>query len=128
MLSMVLSLTALGLFVVTSSVWLRRLSRVSIPDDRHAFLLGWGGAVLLGVAGVSSPGGGWISGTLGAFATLGGAAMLGLYAFGTQRAPDAIAVGQRIPEFSAPDEHGNTFRSTSLAGDFALIKFFRGHW
>ncbi len=43
-------------------------------------------------------------------------------------AAKAVAVGDIIPSFSAPDEDGTIFNSASLAGSPALIKFFRGHW
>jgi peroxiredoxin len=39
-----------------------------------------------------------------------------------------IRVGDLVPAFEAPDEHGALFRSSSLNGEPLLIKFFRGHW
>ena len=48
---------------------------------------------------------------------------------GRQKSGDhAIAVGDRIPEFSAPDENGEIFESSSLAGGAVVLKVFRGHW
>lgn len=40
----------------------------------------------------------------------------------------AVAVGQPMLEFSAPDENGEIFDSASLSGKPILLKFFRGHW
>ena len=42
--------------------------------------------------------------------------------------PGAIAVGDTMPAFSAPDDRGETFDSDRLRGNPVLIKFFRAHW
>jgi predicted membrane-bound mannosyltransferase len=128
MTAIAFSVTALGVFAFATIGWVHRLKRVAIPHNRLAFLALWSLAVLLGLTGLMTPGGSWVSGTVGALAALGGAVMLTLYALGKQRSDRAIEVGHPIPAFSAPDEHGVTFQSTSLAGTLTLIKFFRGHW
>ncbi len=43
-------------------------------------------------------------------------------------AADGIGVGATLPDFSAPDENGETFELSSVAGKPLLLKFFRGHW
>jgi hypothetical protein len=127
-MAIALGLLALGTFLATAGWWLHRLRRVAIPDNRGAFLLFWAVAVVSGVASFFVPQAGWLSATAGAVGAAGGALMLALYALGGQRAGDAIAVGETMPPFTAPDEHGVAFQSASLAGTLALIKFFRGHW
>jgi hypothetical protein len=39
-----------------------------------------------------------------------------------------IQVGDKIPHFTALDDQGATFDSTSLSGHLVLVKFFRAHW
>ena len=39
-----------------------------------------------------------------------------------------IQVGDTIPHFTAQDDQGATFDSTSLGGHLVLVKFFRAHW
>jgi peroxiredoxin len=39
-----------------------------------------------------------------------------------------VALGQPIPEFTAPDAEGQPFALSSLHGRPYLLKFFRGHW
>jgi hypothetical protein len=128
MTSLALSVLALVIVALTSTAWFHRLQRVAIPDDRLGFLALWSAGVLIGAAGLVSPGAGWASGIAGALAVFGGAFMLVLYALGKQRTRNAIEVGDAVPVFSAPDEHHQTFDSASLAGTLTLIKFFRGHW
>jgi hypothetical protein len=128
MLPLTLSMTALAIVALTSAIWIHRVRRVAIPDDRLAFLSLWGLGVLIGVAGLVSPGADWASRIAGTFAVLGGAAMLLFYALGNQRTQNAIEVGDAMPAFSASDEHHQSFHSASLAGTLTLIKFFRGHW
>ena len=43
-------------------------------------------------------------------------------------ADDAIAVGERLREFTAQDANGEVFSMSSVAGKPVLLKFFRGHW
>jgi hypothetical protein len=43
-------------------------------------------------------------------------------------ASNAIKVGAKLPDLSAPDEHGESLAFSSLAGKPILLKFFRGHW
>ena len=53
--------------------------------------------------------------------------ILSSLAIQSSQAP-AVAVGQPILEFTAPDENGDIFDSASLHGKPILLKFFRGHW
>jgi hypothetical protein len=61
------------------------------------------------------------------------AALGGLFFYlvmtGAQRADEThIGVGDKLPAFSAEDDSGALFDSAELAGQPALLKFFRGHW
>ena len=40
----------------------------------------------------------------------------------------AVAIGSRIPDFTALDHNGEPFSLSSLDGKPILMKFFRGHW
>jgi hypothetical protein len=128
MTSLILAVTALMVCAVASARWLMRIKQVAIPDNRLPFLLSWELAVVLSLAALIVPAGSWLSTLLAGLALVGAAAMLVLYALGKQRAQQPIATGMTIPSFSAPDEHGVMFRSSSMAGSIQLIKFFRGHW
>jgi len=57
----------------------------------------------------------------------GGFLLLGSLAGQSEQGP-AFALGDRLPDFEAPDHEGEAFRSASLRGKPVLIKFFRGHW
>jgi len=119
-----LGLIALIVVLVTTVLWFYRAFRVAIPQNPTPFALGWGIGGGLGLLAFVITGGaaaGW--------ATALGFLFLYLVMTGAQRAgDDMIRVGDAIPAFTATDAAGNTFDSNELAGNPALIKFFRGHW
>jgi len=109
-------------------LWIRALKRVEIPSNRGGFVAAWLVAAGLGVAALlAEPG--WLGGIPAGLAVFASSFFLLTVAIGRQKVADgAIQVGAAIPDFTATDEHGETFDSRSLAGHPVLIKFFRGHW
>ena len=109
-------------------LWFRAAFAVRLPEDRRGYVAAWAVGGVLGIAALAS-GPGWIGAVPASVAALGAAFFLFTIAISRQEAaPDVIAVGDAVPAFSAPDEHGATFDSASLAGKPYLLKFFRGHW
>jgi hypothetical protein len=112
----------------TIYLWYLRLRDVSVPKNRSGFAAAWLSGAALGIAAFSE-GVGWIGGVPAAVGIFGGVFPVLLIAISPQKvADDAIAVGALLPDFTAIDEDGETFESSSLAGHPVLIKFFRGHW
>lgn len=116
-------------FVVASGFWIRALRRLVVPKDRSAYVLAWAAAGTLGVLALVFGDGGallrvpaWIAATAGPF-------LLFTVAISQQvSGTNAITVGDTIPAFAAPNEHGQLVDSASLHGHLVLIKFFRAHW
>jgi len=109
-------------------LWFRAIFAVRIPEDRRGFVAVWIAGGTLGVAALAGDAG-WAGGVPAAVAILGAAFFLFTVAISRQQAaPDVIEVGALLPAFSAPDENGATFDSSSLTGTPTLLKFFRGHW
>ncbi len=108
-------------------VWFRMNSDVGIPDNRALFVAVWLTAVVLGCVALVKAG--WI-GRIAAVPAIA----IGLFLPYTVSIseqilpPGAIQVGDTIPAFSAPNEHGEIFDSARLRGNPVLIKFFRAHW
>jgi hypothetical protein len=128
MLATVLSVAAGVLALALGAVWFRLLRQVRIPADRRPFLAGNAAAVGLGIAGLALGAGG-LAAVLAAVAILSGAAFLGLAAQSAQaRREPAVAVGDRVVDFTLPDHTGRSFDLASLHGTPFLLKFFRGHW
>ncbi len=124
----VLAIIAAALVGAAGFLWFRSMYRVRIPEDRTPFLAAWLGGALLAVTALVQ-GAGWLGTPFAVFATLGGAFFTFTVAISRQEVgPDAIRVGDMLPDFKAPDEHGGTFERASLEGRPTLIKFFRGHW
>ena len=99
-----------------------------LAKNRSPYVVAWVTGALLGVLALSQ-GGGLFPGILAGLATFVGALFTMLVGISAQQvAANAITVGSPLPAFSAPDEHGGTFSSSSLEGKPALMKFFRGHW
>ena len=123
-----LALLALAIVVGSGALWFRRMYRVRIPRNRTPFVAVWlSGAGLALVALVL--GAGWIGGAA-AIVAIG---LAGFFSFTVAISrqvlgDDAIRVGARLPDLSAPDENGEAFALSSLAGRPVLVKFFRGHW
>jgi cytochrome oxidase Cu insertion factor (SCO1/SenC/PrrC family) len=108
--------------------WMRLMQAVKVPRDRTAFLAVMGVGVVLGIGAFIAGTGifGGIAAGLGLFA---GAMYLGLRLQSAQdKREPAVALGQPMLAFSAPDDSGATFDSAALAGKPYLLKFFRGHW
>jgi len=128
MLGALLGVLAFLLVAAPMALWFRRMKSVSIPEDRRGFVACWAGGAVLGVFALTQ-GPGWIGGIPAGIAVLAGAFFSVLVFVSPQRvASHAIQVGERLREFTAPDENGAVFASSSLAGSPVLLKFFRGHW
>ncbi|MGI9325577.1 MAG: hypothetical protein ACR2PZ_10190 [Pseudomonadales bacterium] len=124
----VFGLSSLLLLAGSMALWFRGIKNVAVPKNRSVYIVVWLAAAALGI--VSLAGGvGWLGGIPATLAAVGGLLFTVLVGISRQiTAADAVAVGDIIPSFSAPDEDGAIFSSASLAGSPALIKFFRGHW
>ena len=127
-MGLLLAALAFGLLAAAAVRWMGLIQRVEIDEGRsglHRLLAASAGAALLAfLVGV-----GTLGGVLAGVALLGGALYAGLLSLAgqSQQAP-AMAVGQPLPDFTAPDENGEPFSSASLRGHPVLIKVFRGHW
>jgi hypothetical protein len=123
-----LGFASLLLMLVSGVLWFQAAGRVALPKNRSRYVFSWVVAALLGVLALGGEPG-WLGGVPAALGTF--FACFGLLTVSISRqkvAADAIAVGGSIPDFSVPDENGEIFDSSSLAGHPVLIKFFRGHW
>lgn len=123
--AMSLGLIALTLVLGAIARWFWLAWRVAIPASPGLFMAVWATGLVIGVAGLLTPGG------HSAAAWAVGLALLMLYlsvTAGQKVAANGIQVGDTIPAFTALDEHGALFDSASLAGSRFLLKFFRGHW
>ena len=101
---------------------------VRLPKNRSGFVAVWLCGLALGVAALAE-GVGWLGGVPAVLAVVGGVVFMFTFAISRQKVAAAtIAVGATLPDFSALDENGQSFKAASLAGHPALIKFFRGHW
>ena len=124
-----LGLVACFLAMGTAALWFYLTRQVSLPDDRTLFAI-----VLLAAAGLGVLA--YIKGT----GLVGGvppaaAIVIGLFlpftmsvSEQTVEADRVIAVGDRVPRFSARDAAGEIFDSETLHCHLVLIKFFRAHW
>lgn len=124
-----LGIAALALAFGTVVLWFYLARQVDLPDDRTLFVVVFLCAAALGVSA-------YVKGT----SVVGGippaiAIAIGLFlpftiAVSPQHveAGKVIQVGDTIPHFSALDDQGAKFNSTSLNGHLVLMKFFRGHW
>jgi hypothetical protein len=128
MLGTVLGVSAGLLELALSAVWLRLIRRVRIPKDLRATTAAHGLAIVLGIAAFAF--GGSATGRIFAAVAIGGG--LVFLALQTQsrqaRLQPAVAVGQRIIDFTLPDHEGRPFHLATLRGKPFLLKFFRGHW
>ena len=124
----VLGWLALALIVGATVHWFRRALNVSLSGSRAPYVGAWAlGAVLGVVALFGQPG--WLGGVPAGLAAFAGFFLLGLVAISRQQvAPDAVRVGDRLRDFTAPDEQGEPFTLSGIEGRPILLKFFRGHW
>ena len=122
-----LGLAAPVLAIGCTMLWFSQVRAVDIPENRALFVGVWLAAAALGVAALV------MAGWLGRIAAVP-AIVVGLFlpfTVGISEQvlpPGAIAVGDTIPAFSAPDDRGEIFDSERLRGHPVLIKFFRAHW
>jgi hypothetical protein len=124
----VLAFLALLLIVGSVIFWFRLALSVRLPENRTGFVLIWASSTLLGIIALSQ-GTGWIGGIPAGLAVFIGIFLLFTVTISPQQvAPDAIAVGEALRDFSALDENGERFELASTAGRPVLLKFFRGHW
>ncbi len=124
----VLGILAFLVLAGSMAIWFRKIQAVQIPENRGAFVASWAIAGLLGVTALVQ-GVGWIGGIPAGISAFAGIFFTVLFFISPQKVgSDAIQVGATLPAFNAPDENGETFESTSLAGKPVLLKFFRGHW
>jgi hypothetical protein len=128
MTDLVIGFAALAVTATTTGLWFVAIRRVRIPENRSVFVAAWGlGAALGGVALMGVPG--WLGGLAACVATIVSLFLLLTLAISPQRVgEDVMRVGGMMPAFSAIDADDQLFDSTQLAGNPALIKFFRGHW
>ena len=128
MMPTLLAFASLIVTLLSCGLWFRAIRRVDIPEDRRPFVIAWVIAVALGVLALFGA-----PERLGRIPAIFGLVTSGIFLFTVaisrqKLGDDAIAVGDRIPDFTAVDENGRTFHSGSLSGHLALIKFFRAHW
>jgi len=123
-----LGLLALVLAAGCVVLWFRHANAVDIPENRTVFVAVWLSAAALGIAALVRK-----AGWLGRIAAVPAIA-IGLFLPFTisiseqTLPPNAIRVGDTIPDFSASNDRGETFDSARLRGNPVLIKFFRAHW
>ena len=122
-----LGLAAPIIAIGCTRLWFSQAEAVAIPENRIFFVAVWLGAAALGIAVLVM--GGWL-GRIPALPAI----VIGLFLPFTVSIseqvlpPGAVAVGDTIPAFSAPDDRGELFDSERLRGHPVLIKFFRAHW
>jgi cytochrome oxidase Cu insertion factor (SCO1/SenC/PrrC family) len=124
----VLGFAALALVGGAGVAWFRRAFAVALPENRAAFVAVWALGAALGIAALLL-GAGWVGGIPAALAILAGSFFLFTVAISAQKGGSgAFQVGAPVPDFGAPDDAGDPFELSSLAGRPLLLKFFRGHW
>jgi len=128
MTSLFFSTGAFLITLVTIGQWIRAIKNVAVPTNRTAYFIALVIAAGLGIAAFAT-GTGWIGGISSGLAIFVALFFFFTHFIGPQRAEaTAIKVGDALPAFTAVDEQGQTFDTSSLAGHPVLIKFFRGHW
>jgi hypothetical protein len=124
----VLGLLALALLAQAGYVWLRSIREVRTGERRPLVLLVVLAGLGLGMLALArGPG---VAGGIAAGLAVALAALFLLFQLlGRQsRRVPAVAVGQPMLDFTAPDAEGNPFQLASLHGRPYLLKLFRGHW
>jgi len=120
-----LGLIGVLIIVATAVRWFWRAWQVNVPSTPYLFQALWGVGLALGVValyqGAGDPFAPWAVGLALMF--------LYLVSTGAQKVDGTgVNIGDTLPQFTAPDDSGETFDSASLAGSRVLLKFFRGHW
>ncbi len=123
-------LAGLGVAMLATGgmLWVRWIRRVEFGEKGWILSALVAGAAALAAASVAT-GPGLAGGVAAGLVGLVGLAWLVLRRMARQstQAP-LVAVGDALPDFSAPDENGEPFELARLRGRPLLIKFFRGHW
>ncbi len=125
-----LGLAIVGFALISTGIglWMRLIRRVEVAEGRRLPSLMIVTALVIGITALTQdPGllGGILAGVTVAF----GAIAVGLQALASQsNQSPAIAVGGRLPTFTALDDEGKSFDLARLNGRPILMKFFRGHW
>lgn len=124
----VLGWMALALVVGAAAHWFKRALRVSLSGSRAPYVVAWAvGAVAGVVALFGHPS--WWGRVPAGVAAFGGSFLLLLVAISRQQvASNAVRLGDRLRDFTAPDEQGEPFTLSGIEGRPILLKFFRGHW
>ena len=123
-----LGVLAFLLIAGSMTSWFRRMKAVRVPEDRRAYVACWAGGACLGILALTQ-GPGWIGGVPAALAVLAGSLFSLLVFISPQKVADhAVAIGERLRDFTAQDANGELFTMSSAAGKPVLLKFFRGHW
>jgi hypothetical protein len=123
-----LGILALALVVACGALWTYYIRQVDIPEDRTAFVMVFLSAAALGIAAFFK-GTNWVGGVSAGIAIFIGVFLPFTIAVSPQEVTaSVIKVGDTIPRFTAPDDRGEIFDSSSLHGHLVLIKFFRAHW
>ena len=128
MTGLILALLAVACLAGALGLWFHWIRRVALAGRRiYAFaLIGVGMGLAVAALAV---GPGLAGGILAGLTLVLGALWFGLAAISKQsRQAPAVAVGDAVPDFTAPDEHGEPVRLADLRGQPLLLKFFRGHW
>ena len=120
-----LGFASLAIVLATIIRWFSRAWQVNVPSTPYLFQALVGAGLVLGIValyvGTSTTFAGWAVGLAAVF--------LYLTSTGAQKVNDAtIDVGDTLPAFTARDDDGKVFDSSSLSGSRVLLKFFRGHW
>lgn len=118
------ALSALLLILGSLSFWFRAAWALRLPENRSYYVAPWIAGVGLAIFSLSGSPGWW--GAAAVIALLVGVPMLVTMVISRQRTSGwAIHPGASLPEFSALDDRGARFESSSLAGQRVLLKFFR---
>jgi len=119
---------AFAVVAASAQLWYRRLQHVRAGEVRGLVIAGMAVGAAFAVAGfVAGPG--LAAGLAAGVALALSGVFLALQPLSRQsRRPPAVAVGEPILDFTAPDDAGEPFRLASLHGRPFLLKFFRGHW
>lgn len=123
-------LSILGFAVVfaTGFRWFRLVYAVALPSNRIGFLASMTVGICFAIAGIVQ-GAGLAGGVLSTLAILLGAFFIFTWSISKQVGGSGkFQPGSPLLAFSAPDQEGNTFESSTLDGRPILLKFFRGHW
>ena len=123
-----LSILAFAVAAGTAFIWFRLLSAVALPKNRTGFVLCMVTAICLAVGGLVTGSGAWVVILSSISMVLGGLFLSLVLISGQKGGSGNLQLGSPLLSFSAPDQLGDTFDSSSLDGRPILLKFFRGHW